>query len=191
MKTIEMTKKLALVALLLLLSATGMYAQKLDGTWKGGKTFQELIKKAMEEDAGMPNMEISLTFKGNQFIPCIRITHSEEEMSIDMETWVEGTCLRTGDQVNTFVDASKSQLKILSLTSTNEEFSALLNSEATRQVIIAAIEQEVKKKNIGQDMGPVWEAFKSFKVISVTADKLVISTEAIELDFDRVADRKW
>lgn len=191
MKTNHMTKKFVLAALLLLLNVTGTYAQKLDGTWVAGTTFQNLVKKAMDEDSEMPNLGVNMTFKGSQFVPCFRITHGDEEMSIDMEVWAQGTCLRKGDKVNTFVDPSKAQLKVISLTTTDEDANVLLGTEAGRKLIYAALEEKVKEENLLQDLSPFWDLFKTFEVKAVTTNKLIIDVEGTELDFDRVADRKW
>ncbi len=187
MKTESMTKKLALAALLLMLNVVGIYAQKLDGTWKAGKAFQE----AVSNDPDAPNVDLTLTFKGNKFVPCLRMSQGDDEMSLDLEVWVEGTFLCKKDGVvNTFIDGSKLQIKILSLTTTDAEANELLSTEEGRKTIYTLIEEGTKEKVVS-DLDGVWQLLRTFKVESLTSDKLVVSVDDSEMDFDRVAERKW
>ena len=186
MKTESMMKGLALAALLLMLNVVGMYAQKLDGTWRAGKAFQE----AVANDPDVPNMDLTLTFKGNQFVPCLRMWKTDDEMSLDMELYVEGSCLRKGDKVNTFVDGTKLQLNIISLRTNDPETNELLNSEAGKKMVYALVEEGIKGE-VASEFDGVWQLLRTFKVVSQTSQKLIISVDGSEMDFDRVADRKW
>lgn len=190
MKTREMTRKITMAALLLLLNVAGMHAQSLDGTWKAGEVFQKLLEAEMENDPDIPNMELTVSFDGKKFTPKLRLQKADEEMNLDMEVWVEGACSRRGQKVDTTVDGSKCQIKILALETEDEEMKEMLKTEATRTMLYHLVEQMVKESDALNDLASVWTLFKTFEVKSLTADKLIVTIEDYDIDFDKVSASK-
>ncbi len=179
-----------LMATMLLLSAATMNAQeKYEGTWLSKNSFEKYV------DAQLPDVDIDLVapfylemIGGEIKCGVYVMVESNQVGRINMLASIPGTFTAEGNKIKATFDKDKFKMSLVDLELNDPEAQEAMKDPATKQMVMAMIEGQMKQQMSQQAKQIVMltDAFSSFEIIGVDdQDVLKIKlNDTVVVDFN-------
>lgn len=179
-------KKLMMTTFLLFAVVMGLHAQSMNGRWKAGQDLMEFFKDELDKKTGL---NILLVFDGNKMDIKLLMEVVDEKIGLmKMSFNIPGTMKKNGKKCTATFNKKNSTLKVDDVVSNDPEVKELLQSPATKKLMLAMVEEKLNEESSSSfdDLLKITTLFENFEVISVKSQRMELNLmEAIPASFDK------
>ena len=165
-----------------------MNAQDITGSWIAEEDFNEKVKMSMDQQNENVDVKFGMVIDKSTILAVLNLNVEADGMKMKLKVEVPGVYERDGQLVTTEFNSAGTNISIVDVESNDPEMKEMLGNPETKKMLFAMMEGMIKEqmgeyKNSFEDMT---EVFKQFTIKSVTASKLTIEVEEMELGFNKM-----